>query len=210
MIQNRTNRALALGGVFQTVALVQSIAYTGKADADALTASIGSVFQTDSDSVEAVYGGRPGVRMGLERLFRQIRGSKESRDIELAKYVVALLYLDRKLKRDGEMLTRLREGVDRASQQVAHFGMLHANVLASLADTYLQTLSTLKPRILVNGEHIHLSNQDNANRIRALLLAGIRSLVLWRQCGGRRWQLIFQQKVIGRETARLLAGLEAA
>ncbi len=209
MIQNSTNRTLALGGVFQTLTLVQSIAYTGKADADAFGASIGSIFATDAASVEAVYGGRSGVRLGLEQLHRQIRGSKEPRDIELAKYAVALLYLEGKLKRDRDMLRRLREGIDHAAQQSAHFDRLHANVLASLADTYLTTLSTLKPRILVNGEHVHLSNQDNANRIRALLLAGVRSLVLWRQCGGRRWQLIFRQKAIGREAARLLAASEA-
>ena len=30
--------------------------------------------------------------------------------------------------------------------------------------------------------------------IRALLLAGIRSAVLWRQLGGRRWRLVTQRQ----------------
>lgn len=210
MIQNSKNRALALAGVFQAASQVHSIAYTGSSDSAAFEASIGSIFKIDADDVEAVYGGRRGVRLGLQQLHRQIRGSKESREIEIAKYVVSLLYLERKLRRNQRMLQQLREGIDHAAQQVTHFGMLHANVLASLADTYLQTISSLKPRILVNGEHVHLSNQDNANRIRALLMAGIRSIVLWRQCGGNRWQLIFGQKAIGRDAARLLAELETA
>lgn len=209
-MQNSQDRTLALGGVFQAVSLVQSIAYSGNADATAFEASVRSVFQTDAEDVDAVYGARNGVRLGLQMLHRQIRGSKESRDIELAKYVVALLYLERKLKRNQSLLSRVRDGIEHAAQQATHFGMLHANVLASLAETYVQTISTLKPRILVNGEHVHLSNQDNANRIRTLLLAGIRSIVLWRQCGGKRWQLIFGQKAIGRDAARLLGALETA
>jgi high frequency lysogenization protein len=47
---------------------------------------------------------------------------------------------------------------------------------------------------MVNGEHNHLSNPDNANKIRALLLAAIRSAVLWDQCGGSRWQIMFNRK----------------
>ena len=35
---------------------------------------------------------------------------------------------------------------------------------------------------------------DNAAKIRALLLSGIRSARLWRQLGGHRWQLIFSRR----------------
>ncbi len=40
----------------------------------------------------------------------------------------------------------------------------------------------------------HLQQTDNAAKIRALLLAGIRSARLWRQLGGHRWQLIFSRR----------------
>src|SRR3569623_1691456 len=51
----------------------------------------------------------------------------------------------------------------------------------------------------------HLSHPDVANKVRTLLLAAIRSAVLWRQCGGNRWQLIFgRRKII--DTARALLG----
>src|SRR3569623_1381139 len=50
-----------------------------------------------------------------------------------------------------------------------------------------------------------LSLPDVANKVRTLLLAAIRSAVLWRQCGGNRWQLIFgRRKII--DTARALLG----
>jgi len=100
--------------------------------------------------------------MGLVQFQCQLQGSKERRDIQIAKYVVSLLYLERKLYRRNDLLAQIKEGIERAKQQASHFGEDHANVLAGLADAYLNTVSTLKPRILVNGEHVHLSNQDNA------------------------------------------------
>jgi high frequency lysogenization protein len=77
--------------------------------------------------------------------------------------------------------------------------------LANLAGCYSETISTLSPRIVVLGEHGHLSNPDVANTVRALLLAAIRSAVLWRQCGGNRLQLLFGRRKLIAEAQRLLS-----
>ncbi|MEK7758734.1 MAG: DUF489 family protein, partial [Pseudomonadota bacterium] len=50
-----------------------------------------------------------------------------------------------------------------------------------------------------------LSNPAIADKVRAALLAGIRSAVLWRQLGGRRWQLLFSRGKLARTAAELLA-----
>jgi high frequency lysogenization protein len=78
-------------------------------------------------------------------------------------------------------------------------------VVARLADTYSQTISTLSPRIMVSGENNQLKNPENANRVRALLLAGIRSAVLWRQCGGRQWHLLLQRRKLIESARQLMA-----
>jgi len=49
----------------------------------------------------------------------------------------------------------------------------------------------------------YLQNEYVSNRIRSLLLAGIRSAVLWHQLGGRRWRLIVYRKRV-QETATAL------
>jgi high frequency lysogenization protein len=72
-----------------------------------------------------------------------------------------------------------------------------------LASVYTDTISTLQPRIMVKGEESVLRNVDSQNMIRALLLAGMRATVLWKQCGGSRIRLIFQRRRI-LETCRLL------
>lgn len=208
LIRTSENRTVALGGLFQAARLVQESAHFGTINPTAFAASIHSIFQIDAADVADVYDGVEGVRLGLEQLQRQIRDGKETRNVEIAKYVVALLYLERKLHRNPAMRQRIRAGIERAAQQAEHFSPTHSNVIASLANCYLQTVSTLKPRILVNGEHLHLSNPDNASRIRSLLLAGIRAAVLWRQCGGTRLQLVFGQRALAHAATRLLAGLE--
>ena len=59
------------------------------------------------------------------------------------------------------------------------------------------------PRIIVQGDQGYLSNPDNAARIRALLLAGIRAAVLWRQAGGTRWNLILGRNKLVAAARRL-------
>ena len=125
------------------------------------------------------------------------------------RYALGLIKLERKLARNGTMLTELGDRIDAARQQVDMYGVMHANVIANLADIYVQTISTLRPRILVNGEPLHLANPDNLNRIRALLLAGIRSAVLWRQCGGSWLQLFFGRRRELQYAERLLANITA-
>ena len=68
----------------------------------------------------------------------------------------------------------------------------------------MATVSTLGPRIIVRGDPALLARPESANRIRALLLAGIRAAVLWRQCGGTRVGLILGRRRL-LEAARGLA-----
>ena len=102
------------------------------------------------------------------------------------------------------MLEQIRVGIERARLQSEHFSITHTNVLANLAACYSETISTLTPRIIVSGEQGHLSNPDVANAVRALLLSAIRSAVLWRQCGGNRFQLLFGRSKLLAEARRLL------
>jgi len=50
--------------------------------------------------------------------------------------------------------------------------------------------------VLVKGNSQTLAQPDTAALVRALLLAGTRSAVLWRQCGGSRWRLLFERRAL--------------
>lgn len=198
-----THQTIALAGIAQAAALVQQLATTGKADADAMEASIGSVLKIDADSVTSVYGGIGGVKFGLEQLSRQLTGYRIANP-EQARYSASLVYLERQLANHQDLIDKIRAGIEKAQSQRDQFGLLHENVLANLADLYHSTISTLQPRIMVNGEQDFLSRPDIVNKIRAILLAGIRSAMLWRQCGGSRWKFLFYRKKIQNELRLLL------
>jgi high frequency lysogenization protein len=57
----------------------------------------------------------------------------------------------------------------------------------------------------VRGDVNYLKNELIACKVRAALFAGIRSAVLWRQVGGKRWHLLFRRKHIAKAIAQFLA-----
>lgn len=205
-----TDRTIALAGIFQAAQLVQQIANAGNADEQDMTSCINSLFQVDVDSAADAFGGAEKLQTGLRTLMEQLggrhgeNGSAQTKDLYITKYVAAVMVLEKRLKADSDKLGTIADGIERARTQIEHFSLLHDNVIASLANLYSQTISHLKPRIMVQGEHVYISNPNNANRIRALLLSAIRAAVLWRQCGGTRWQLLFQRRAVIEEAKRLL------
>ncbi len=184
------DRGIALAGVFQAAHLVSRVARRGLAEASTLEASLASVLALDADSVEAVFGGAVGVSDGLRVMRQQLGPGTGGRDLEVTRYVVGILHLERKLSRRPELLRRIREGVQALGAGGQPAAAADPETIERLAEIYLATVSTLGPRIMVRGEPTLLARPDNANRIRALLLAGIRAAVLWRQCGGSRLGLL--------------------
>ena len=200
------DRTIALAGVYQAAYLVHQIATRGMTDSSALEASVKSIFKLDAPTTEAVFGDLGGVTSGLSTLKRQL-SEKHADTLQITQYVVTLLHLERKLARQPALLERIAGGIRQAKQQSEHFPVTHENVLANLADIYKNTVSTLTPRVLVQGEHGYLNNPDNANKVRAILLAGIRAAVLWTQCGGSRWHVLFKRSALLVETESLMSSL---
>lgn len=205
MSKSISDRTLALGGLFQAAWLVDQVARSGMVPQAEYETTIGSLFEFSPSSTEAVFGSRHEIRRGLQTLVEQMTGDNAKRNIYIMRYALGLILLERKLKAQPAMLKRIADELEGAEHQLRHFGLTHSNVIARLADIYSNTISTLTPRIMVSGENNHLQMQENANKVRALLLAGIRAAVLWRQCGGNRWQLLLQRKKLLREAHALLA-----
>jgi high frequency lysogenization protein len=204
-MKNINDRTLALGGVFQAAWLVDQVARAGKTPQPEYETIIGSLFEFSPVNTEAVFGSRFEIRSGLQTLIQQLESREETRNLYIMRYAIGLLILERKLAAQPAMLQKIGNDLENAGHQIRHFGLTHENVIARLADIYSHTISTLTPRIMVSGENSQLQIQNNANKVRALLLAGIRAAVLWRQCGGNRWQLFFQRKKYLKQAKNLLA-----
>lgn len=207
-LQTLTHQVIALAGIAQAAALVQQLATTGKADDIALQTSLGSILKIDSASVLDIYGNHlQNLKIGFAHLDAQLTGYEIAYPDE-ARYAAALVFLERELCEQKPMLKTISIGIERAKAQTEHFHLLHENVLANLGDIYLQTLSRLQPRIMVNGVPDYLARPDVANKIRACLLAGIRSARLWKQCGGSRWKFLLFRNKTHQEVKRLLAAID--
>ena len=209
MEANTRNRTIALAALFQCVEGVLQLATRGTVDNDLLQSCINSVLTNDNSSIEALYGGVSDLRTGLRVLMYQLGTGGLTEDgkpknVEATRYAVNLLYLEKKLAKDPEMFQKLMRNIETAQQQLNFFEMTHPNMVARLADIYSNTISQLGPRIMIKGDQTHLSNVDNAAKIRALLLAGIRAALLWRQAGGDRWKLIFSRSAMQKEAQQLL------
>jgi high frequency lysogenization protein len=200
------NRVIALAALFQAVSLVKDAAWQGRCDGEEFRTMVGSLFSFEAEGIDGIYGNVHRLRRGMELVASQLQSGGRGGDMELTRYAVGLLFLERKLMKQPEMVNRLREGIQSAERQRDYFDDLtHASVVSALAQTYQDTISELGPRILVQGEQAHLSNEDNAARIRTLLLAGIRAAVLWRQAGGSRWRLLFSRSGLLREARAIMA-----
>lgn len=184
------NQVLPLAGLLHATSLVRQLAHEGRVDEAQFACAIEPVLRLEPDSVEAVYGGAA-CRHGMITVLKaQLAGDANARDLEATRYSATLMHLERKLAARDDLMQTLREGLELARSQARHFSATHDNVIARLADLYANTVSQLQPKVLVQGDPRYLEEPGTANRVRALLLAGMRSVVLWRQCGGSRLKLV--------------------
>ena len=198
-----SEKTLALAAVYQAAVLADSLARTGTADSSAFGSSLYSLFQQNPASTEEIYGGIPGVRIGLLALRKQLT-APERENLEVPKYALTLLHLANRLMKESAYMDLIGKGIEGACAKLDLYDHTHSNQIAAMADLYKQTVSLISPRLMIKGEPLHLQNPETQNRIRALLLAGIRSAILWKQLGGTRMQLLFGRKRILAETETLL------
>ena len=203
MEKSTEHQTLALAGVMQAAELVNTVATEGRCDEARARASIDSLFTLEADSIGDVYGGINQLRDGLLGLQQQL-GTQGITNLDVVRYYMGLLNIERRFIRDSNMADAVRKGLTNIQRDAELHELPQRQVRAKLSALYQETVSTLTPRIIVKGNPRHLQNEDITNDVRALLFAGLRSAVLWRQCGGRRWHTLFGRGATLRAAARLL------
>ncbi|MFK3648712.1 high frequency lysogenization protein HflD [Lysobacter enzymogenes] len=189
-----SERVLALAGLAQALAQVRRIADTGQANASVLQTSLDSVFRIDASSPSAVYGSTAQLRPGL--VLVQDYFSSRIKDEHLPRLGLAVLQLERRFVRDGEMTDKVLRGIREQADNAQRLGSAHPDVIAALGTLYADTLSHLRPRVLVQGNPHYLGQPGVVAEVRAVLLAAVRSAVLWRQLGGSYWDLVLRKRAM--------------
>lgn len=199
----REERVIALAGILQAAGLIRALAVRGQTDATATGISLASVFKIDADNAADVFGGLANLRYGLETLVAQVESGQ--RDPGLTRLLINIMRLERVLAGRSDVLQALRDGIETIGRNAPLSNSDFSEEIPRLAQLYAGTLSTLRPRILVEGNPRFLTDTANVDRIRALLLAAIRSTVLWRQLGGSNWRLFFRHRQYAMMARGLLA-----
>ncbi|MFT6914553.1 MAG: high frequency lysogenization protein [Motiliproteus sp.] len=228
MSRSLDQQTIALAGIFQAASLVDQIAKRGIIPQNSFEASINSIFVTSPDATEDVFGGARDLPFNLQtglKMARDLSDKGIAINKDMTRYAMGLLHLESRLRKHPQMLEEVGKRLEQIGQQALFFNSqdnagvdpahptdtpqiplsyARGPVVANIAALYQETLSTFSFRIQVTGEPRHLQNKDNAEKIRALLLAGIRSAILWHQVGGRRWHLLFFRSRVGESAKRIL------
>ena len=199
-------RTMALAGIMQAAELVRQAAWHGTWSGYAASASLHSLFRIEAASVEMVYGDKKHLRLGLETLLAALQG--ESRYTESLRYAIGLLQIERRFVKSGRLQATVGERLQAIAAQGSDLEEYEKEELQAheIAILYTDTISHLSPRIVVNGKPQYLKLERTKNWVRTLLLAGLRSAVLWDQLGGGRFELLLGRKRIMREAGALLLG----
>lgn len=186
------NQTLALAGIFQSVHLCKALATTGTCDKDVLVSTLRSIQTMNTDRVIDAYGGSArNISTGMGILKSQLGGNNESRDLDLARYALSLIQLGTNILKDDGTVEQLRIGITGA--QSMDLPVDDPDMISNFANLYRNSISQLSPRIMVSGNPDFLNDDDIASQIRAALLGGLRSVVLWRQCGGSRPKMLLSR-----------------
>ena len=216
-LQRSQLQTLSLAAVVHTVQLVRELARTS-APYPAMNGLINPQFLLNASSFAVIFPDLRLVRPGLESLALRTRQVRPGETEEVTRYTRSKLKLRPKLIADTCMQLRLSTRLQSISplsdphwQIENHSENIGASEIErsfkALATLYRDTIRTLPYRIQVQGKVEHLKDERIANRIRALLLAGIRFAVLWHQKGDRLWQLFILRGRINRIAASMLENL---
>jgi high frequency lysogenization protein len=185
---------LSLAGQLESAWLVDRVANTGQVPRDQLTGMLKSLFVTNPAVTADVYPDLAALCEGA-RLLNQVMGRQHKQiKADLIRYVIGMMTIERKLVRTPAMLERLDQGLASLRPDWDLTSRDPAPLCAQIAEIYKASISHLSFRIQVTGQPVQLKNPEVSDQVRALLLCGIRSAVLWRQLGGTRLQLIFRPR----------------
>tara|TARA_B100000941_G_scaffold235108_1_gene177926 strand:+ start:147 stop:755 length:609 start_codon:yes stop_codon:yes gene_type:complete len=192
--QELKNETISLGAIYQACNEIKKIAWQGEVNNNIIEPLINSVYKTTSEEIEDVFISIKRLNSGLDFLRRQLVGDAFSRDGEVSRYFEAIGILVKNMNKKDEVLNKLRLELTKQSMPIKEDNLdQHALFLSEL---YLSTISTVEPRIIVNGDNMYLTDKKNAAMIRSLLLCAIRSYILWQQSGGSKFRIfIFKKKI---------------
>ena len=194
MFNISVEQTVALAGLYQSLALVQNIAWEGDINHSSMVPTIESILNLDPDKFIEVYGSIDNLQLGIQTLKSALQNKNEKHAVERTRYAINLMYLASKFAVNQEAVASLGNQIERLKNSYASIEESFDDVTQELGGLYREHISPLGPKVIIQGDPVYLKTGQNASKIRALLLAGIRSIVLWKQANGNRMTLLLGRK----------------
>ena len=195
------DKTLALAAVFQAAGLVNSLARKGRCDETAEQFLIRTSLVLDTDEVSAIYQGPAPLKIGIDWLQGCLTDNAQGIESpsDIVRLVLAILQAEKHFRQHGEAQHIFRGHFDRMAATPPEDNEL----TEQLAKAYVESLGILRFRVQIHGDARHLQSPGTPERIRAILLAGIRAAWLWQRLGGRRWHLLITRGQILEEISAI-------
>lgn len=206
-MKNIKSESIALAALFQCCSQINRIAHTGYCDEHSAATVFRALLVTDPNTVEDIYK-TSDLKNGFKSLIEGFStdGITDNNAKELAKLAMQVIALTDRIMGNTSLYNRLSNEIDSLKLQIEKNNpdflegstsvVMNSDNVEKFAQLYQSLISPNFSKLLIFGEERFLSSTENQNRIRALLLAGIRAVVLWNQVGGKKLYLMFRRKDI--------------
>lgn len=194
-MQQHQSSVMAFAAICQAAEMVKEIARYNRADEQQLDTMVRSLTYINASTPLEIYGSLGNLKKGYEVMINQL-GNEPKKDVEVTRYVLGTIALERQLAKRPKSMGQLSERIDDLNRQLEHFELLDPSTLEKVAAIYSDIISPLGRSIEVVGEQQFLTVSSNVNKVRALLLCAVRAAVLWRQMGGKRRHLMFKRHAL--------------
>lgn len=203
-------QTMALAAALSGLEQVRLLAKQGHCDSNIKRQLYDSILIVDADHPDSIYPNKEMLRGGCKQWTKIVEQGFDNESQQLLSYLVAANRLAKQLLSNHTLQTELAQRITEQSQreknklspaEVDNDLAGESNILdidsgpneTELAAIYEQTLSKLPYRINIHGLQTHLAQEPVRVQVRALLLAIVRALVLWRQLGGNALQLFLHR-----------------
>lgn len=208
MSHSDTDNVLALAAIMQAVSLVDHLAFTGKIkNKNCFKASLNSLITANQSSVLDIYSSTDNLEVGIANLqhYCSPQGADDAAFTNKIKYLNQLNSLGKMVNKDASLARSIGESL--SPDKVANHKKTSSALEKYLAQVYYDNFSSLpaKRRIIVVGKKEYLREARNIDMIRALLFAGVRATLLWRNYGGSMLYLFTRRKKMFRQLSDIVS-----
>jgi len=200
-----TQRIYALAAMCQAAQLAVQLATQGQCDANLLKAQWHSIFIMNPKDVEQIYPHPRDLKLGLMFIDFGLKNPKKFTSNFAFPLVRSFCAMGKNLLASKKAQEALRIKLKRTEEQTHYFQPWdHPRIFQNLGEHYVEMATDQRINLKIAGQKKFLQNLEMLNKIRAVLLSGIRAAVLWYQLKGNLPWVFLNRRKIAFETQLLM------